>query len=88
MVRKVEIPFSHVDELQNEYGNKFLVLTNCNTVDRIWGKAGILRAVCDTYPESLDACIEFYADEEAYGEVRDFHFRYVKGVTKGDFRYQ
>jgi len=88
MVRKVEIPFTHVDDLQNEYGNKFLVLTNCNIVDRVWGNAGILRAVCDTFKESLEACLEYYADEEAYGEVRDFHFRYIKGVTKGDFRYQ
>ena len=88
MVRKVEVPFTNVDSLQNEYGNKFLIITNMDVVNRIWGKSGVLRAVCDTYKEALEACREYYADEAKYGEVREFRFAYKKGVTKGDFRYQ
>jgi len=94
MIRKLESPveFAHVDDLRNEYGNKFLVLTNCDVTGvhpgkMMWGKAGTLKAVCDTYREVLEACRDYYKDEEQYGFVMDYHFPYTKGVTTGDFRY-
>jgi hypothetical protein len=83
----VDVPFKHVDDLRWEYGNKFLVLADCGMDGYDWDNSGVLKVVCDTYRESLSASIALTTDETKMGEVRHHHFEYIRGVTKGEFKY-
>jgi hypothetical protein len=87
MVRKVSVPFSNVNDLRYEYGNKFLVLTDCSMSGLEWDGSGVLSAVCDSYRESLEVTKKYTTDMTKTGEVQQYHFEYIAGVTKGDFKY-
>ena len=84
MVREVYIPFSHVDELKEQYDNKYLIITDCEIVNYPWKFSGILRAVCDTYIEGLDTEIKYYKDRK-YNDIKRYAFPHKLERITNDF---
>ena len=85
MIREVNIPFNHVDELKEQYDNKFLIMTNCDVDDSIGKESGILRAVCDTYIEALETEIAFYKDKKKYAPIMRYAFPHKLERITNDF---